>query len=104
MELRRTTRPVTSKENSCCHHPSSLRDDKVLSLNHETPFHLRIQFRPCFLVVGECLQVWENGVLVWACGFCYWFMVFVSRELVGSVCGRMLFFVGVNGLCFLIFC
>ena len=80
MGLRGTTRPVTLEENRCCHHPSLLRDDEVLSPDRETPFHFRIQFRllgPMFSGsrgVFAGLGEWGSGVGLWVLllvsGFC----------------------------------
>ena len=84
----RTTHPVILEENRCYHYPGPLTDDKVLPLDRETPFRFRIPFRLLvfhFLIVGECLQVWESGVLVWAYGFYYWFLVSACRAFFGYV-------------------
>ena len=68
MRLRGTTRPMTLEENGCCHHPTPLGDDGMLSPNHKTPFGDINRFwvlGVCFLVLGECLRFRK---VVFCCG------------------------------------
>ena len=71
-EIKKNYPFIALEQNRCCHHPSPLRDDKMLSLNRETPISSRIHFR----ILGSMssgsgwvfagMGIWSSGVSWWA--------------------------------------